>query len=115
MRKIKPVSYLLLIVLPACKKEQATPVSTGTQKCATYTGDIASIIENKCAISGCHNAGSHLGDFTTYGEVKERADNGRIRQNVFELKIMPPASAEKLTDAEKEKLQCWLDDGAPQN
>ena len=47
--------------------------------------------------------------------MKIRADNGRIAQFVFELKIMPPASAEKLTDAEKDKLKCWLDDGAPEN
>ena len=115
MRSTSILSYLLLITLPACKKEQATPVTPEPQKCATYSGDIAAIISSRCALSGCHVEGSAFGNFTEYNELKVRVDNGRIAQFVFELKIMPPASAEKLTDAEKDKLKCWLDDGAPEN
>jgi hypothetical protein len=107
-------NYLLLVVLlaPGCNKKGGTENAGCVSK---YSADILSIINNKCAISNCHNTGSALGDFTTYAGVKARADNGRIRRNVFELKIMPPASAIPLTDFEKEKIKCWLDNGAPQN
>lgn len=99
----------VLITIPACKK------ITDTGCNGSYKKDIQPIINTKCAVPNCHNAGATLGDFTIYANLKQRADNGRIRTNVFELKIMPPASAVPLTDQEKERLKCWLDNGAPQD
>lgn len=93
----------------SCKKE------ADTSSVCSYSTIISPIINTKCAIPNCHNAASSLADFSTYEGLKQRADNGRIRTNVFDLKIMPPASAVQLTDDEKEKLKCWLDNGAPQD
>ena len=82
---------------------------------AKYSSDIAPVITAKCALPGCHVAGSSFGDFSAYAELKQRADNGRIQRNVFELKKMPPSTQAQLTDEEKDKLKCWLDNGAPQD
>ena len=82
---------------------------------ATYGKDIVPIINAKCALSSCHTAGTALPDLTQYSVVKANADNGRRRINMFDLKIMPPASAKQLTEDEKAKFKCWLDDGAAEN
>jgi uncharacterized membrane protein len=101
-------------VFLSCEKEEpAPPEPAGCV--AKYSADIAPIVTTKCAISGCHVSGSSFGDFTVYAELKQRADNGRIRKNVFELNTMPPSTQTQLTDAEKDKLKCWLDNGAPQD
>ena len=102
--------FLLFICIlwVSCKKEEETPA-------CSYTASIRPVINSKCAIPDCHNGSTALGDFTTYEGLKTRADNGRIRTNVFELNIMPPASASPLTDEEKELIKCWLDNGASQD
>jgi uncharacterized membrane protein len=108
------VCSLLLMVFSATscsKKENSDNVGCT----ASFSADIQPVINTKCALSGCHNAGSTLGDFTTYAGVKARADNGRLRRNVFELKIMPPPTAVQLSEHEKEQLKCWLDNGAQKN
>jgi len=77
--------------------------------------DVQQIIATKCAINGCHTAGSSLPNLSNYSILKTWVDNGRVQANIFDLKIMPPAAAVPLTDSEKKILKCWLDDGAPQN
>ncbi len=109
---------LTVAVLQSCKKETLKPEPNPVPEppCQpTYTSDINAIVNTKCAISGCHNGNSGVVGFTSYTPLKERADNGRIKSYVFELKIMPPASAAQLTEDEKKLLQCWLDNDAPEN
>lgn len=101
------------VVVFSCKKETKEPATQGCT--ANYTTDIKPIIANKCAISGCHNGSSPQVNFSIDSNVKSRADNGRIRSYIFDLKIMPPANASALSEQEKEKMKCWLDNGAPQN
>ena len=79
----------------------------------TYTLTVKPIMDASCTTSGCHSAGSGNGDYTTYAGLKAKVDNGSFKQRVLEDKNMPPGgplSAETL-----EKLQCWLDAGAPNN
>jgi uncharacterized membrane protein len=98
--------FAFLLALSCKKKKDDT---------CTYTSDIQPIVANKCALAGCHAAGSAVADFSGYEGLKTRADNGKISKYVFELKIMPPATKTQLTDEEKEKLKCWLDGGAKQD
>ncbi len=81
----------------------------------SYLGDIKPIVVTKCAIYGCHADGSTLPNLNNYAVLKTWADNGIIRKNIFELKIMPPANATPLTNIEKKKIKCWLDNAAPDN
>ncbi len=120
MQKIIP--YIIVLIVQAitwtsCNKgEGKNPEPDPIPPCRpTYVSDIKTIVQVKCAISGCHDGNSGVVAFTGYTPLKERADNGRIESYLFELKIMPPASATQLTEDEKELLQCWLDNGAPEN
>lgn len=107
------ITFLFAVVLIiACKKEeepQPTPCKP------TYNAGIKTIVDTKCALSGCHNGSVPLPNFKTYPELKARVDNGKVKSFVFDLKIMPPANETQLTNEEKELLQCWLDNGAPEN
>lgn len=103
---------LLLILLVSCGKDKPTPAPEGCN--ATYTGDIKTIVASKCAIAGCHNGQTNLVNFTTYANLKARADNGRLKEFVLDKGIMPPANATQLTESEKETFKCWLEDDAPE-
>jgi len=111
---MKKYTILLAVLLLACKKEEKPKDTTPAPCTASYANDIKPLVANKCATPGCHghNGLANLNDYTT---LKERADNGNINKFVFELKMMPPTTATQLTDAEKEKLQCWLKNGAQNN
>lgn len=111
---MKKYATLWLIALIACNKEEKTNNTTPEPCIASYTTDIKPVIANKCATTGCHGHNG-LANLNDYNILKERADNGNINKFVFELKMMPPTTATQLTDAEKEKLQCWLKNGAPNN
>lgn len=105
------IILVVLIMLDACRKSDP-----GTHSCnVQYSSGIKPIISAKCGLPGCHAPGSTLPDLTNYDVLKIYADDSIVRQNVFELKIMPPAVATPLTNQEKEKLKCWLDNGAPEN
>jgi hypothetical protein len=80
-----------------------------------YSRDIRPVINAKCALPACHGGNALLPDLTNDSIVKMYADNGRIRTNIFDLKIMPPASADSLSASEKTKFKCWLDNGAKQD
>jgi hypothetical protein len=83
----------------------------------TYTNYVASVLNNNCTFSGCHNAGSSNGDFTTYLGIKINVDNGTFLNRVLVTKDMPPSyttGPSTLSDCDLLKLKKWLDAGAPQ-
>lgn len=92
----------------ACNKTKKEKTAT-----CKYSTDINPVVAHTCAHAGCHSAGSTVADLTQYAELKKRADNGVLRKNVLELGIMPPTGHAPLTEQEKEKIKCWLDNGAP--
>ena len=95
----------MAMMLPACRHDRP-------QDPCSFTEKVQPIINSRCAVQACHDGSSALADFREFEALKSRAENGRIRRNVLELQIMPPASAIPLTEYEKDILRCWLDGGA---
>lgn len=79
----------------------------------TWNGGVATIINTNCATSGCHNAGSNDGDFTNYSGIQSSLQNGRFESRVLDRKSMPPNGS--LADSVLAKLQCWYEQGTPEN
>lgn len=102
-------------LFPACTWEQAEPVLTCENLDVHYARDVVPVITASCSVTGCHNAGSLTGDFTTYAGIKAKVDNGSFRLRVLELKIMPPVSQPPLTEKQLKQLACWIEAGAPEN
>lgn len=87
----------------ACKKTSSTsytPDCSGTAK--SYAADVAPLISSSCV--GCHSS------YSTYAGVS--SDKSRIRSSIVSGS-MPKSST--FTDAQKNSIVCWIDNGAANN
>lgn len=91
---------------------------TSTAACDSayiFSGGVAEILENKCAVTGCHVSGFQPGDFTSYDVVKDKINSGIFEFYVYDIQSMPPqTSGLALTDCEKKILRNWIKDDAPE-
>lgn len=80
----------------------------------TWTKDIKGIVNNSCALSGCHDAAASGGyNFNTYSGVKTMVDNNRFLA-VIESGSMPK-NASKLDNCTINKVRRWINNGALEN
>ena len=115
MEKAKAALILFIafcVCTISCKKEKDSKVDCNTLS-AAYTANVKPIIVGNCLSSGCHNAGSTNGDFNTYAGLKTSADNGSLNKKVVQDKSMPPTGS--LSQDDRNKIQCWVSAGAPNN
>ena len=105
---------ILTIVMPLVLTQCA---KTGSIVCdgpaPAYSSDVQSIIQSSCAIAGCHGSGSGNGDYTTYNGLAPELSNGRFEREVLINRTMPQGS--RLSTSQLQTLQCWFDDGFPNN
>ena len=88
----------------------------------SYLNDVDPIIQARCAISGCHVAGTAQPDYTIFAELQSRAHNNPlgIRQRV-KTDDMPRQAGndtqpgDPLSAQEKALIFCWIDEGALDN
>ncbi|MFT6214218.1 MAG: hypothetical protein ACJAS3_000610 [Roseivirga sp.] len=72
-------------------------------------GNIKSIIEINCAISGCHS-GSQSPNFTIDANIKGSANRIQARSSA---RSMPPSSSGlSLSQTQIDQIACWVADGA---
>jgi len=104
----------MLIFLGSCTgKKNEVAVAPDPCRAISFAGDIQPIINTRCAIQGCHVAGFPQGNFTVYDSLKIKVDHGKFQLRVMETKSMPPLNP--LSTADLDKIQCWLEQGAPDN
>jgi hypothetical protein len=75
-------------------------------------GEINTIIQTNCAVSGCH-AGNQAPDFRNTANITGNANRIEIRTGARTMP--PPSSGRTLTDTEIAKIACWVADGASGN
>ncbi|MBL4653457.1 MAG: hypothetical protein JKY53_11455 [Flavobacteriales bacterium] len=125
-RLIAPIFFCMLVLFSCTKDQLETelppePVDTTSVVDTTaaadtckFTDHIKPIIDLNCAFSGCHDGSNAPGDFSSYSEIKSRVDNGFFETKVLSSsKDMPPSGA--LSQADRDLIQCWLDNGAVDN
>ncbi len=101
----------LSVFISSCKKEEETIDCTGSTP--TYAVDVKPLVNGNCLTSGCHDAGSKNGDYTTYKGLQTVAMNGTLEKRVVTEKTMPPMGALSLAD--RKKIKCWVLSGASDN
>lgn len=102
MKKIVFVLICCTALLSACKKTSTSysPDCSGATK--TFATDVSPLITSYC--KGCHS------QYSGYSQIS--ADKSAIRNSIVSGS-MPKGST--MTDAEKNNIVCWIDDGAPNN
>lgn len=88
-----------------CSVTESVKITSGI----SYSSSIKAIIENSCAVSGCHN-GSVSPDLRSFSTIQSRA--GAIKSRTANGS-MPRGST--LSQNQIEMIACWVDDGALQN
>jgi hypothetical protein len=81
----------------------------------SYSTDIVPIIDANCAIPTCHGDDPNLPDWTQHDELASHTDEIMTR---ITLPLSDPGSMPakgELTDDERHKLYCWLENGALNN
>ncbi len=92
-----------------CISTLSVNINSGT----SYNTSVKSVIQANCAISSCHVAGGQSPNLSTLSNIQSNANNIKSRTS---SKTMPPAnSGRSLSNTEIQNIQCWVDDGAPNN
>ncbi len=112
MQKLHFRSLLIFGIFFAysCKTQKRTTIIE--EVCATpaptYSSNVKSIINTKCATEGCHSEGR--GDFRVFENFKRKVDNGEVKDKVVINKSMPPNGT--LSKNEIQEIDCWIKNGA---
>lgn len=104
MRKsrILLAALLLSATVIGCKKTQKV---TCDGSAPTYNSYVKSIVDSKCV--SCH------GSYSTYTRLSSITSNGQFEKEVLINQTMPEGGS--LSQDELNKLQCWVENGFPEN
>jgi len=93
-----------------CQKSITVQVPRGNTG-ISYAAVIKPIMDLNCNTSGCHSAGNGSRDWTVFSNVKNNANDIKIRTGNRSM----PIGGKELTQDEIDKIACWVDDGANNN
>jgi uncharacterized membrane protein len=103
IKQIVLISSFAVLVL-ACKKNQTfVPVCDGSNP--TYDADISLIISQNCV--QCHS------NYSTYAGLSSATSNGSFTKEVLTNQTIPQNSS--LSEAQLNKIQCWVENGFLEN
>jgi uncharacterized membrane protein len=87
--------------------------------CDPNTGTFASFVQPlvQARCQGCHSSNSPQGNLklSSYNEIKTVALNGKLYASLTRPSNWMPSGGAKLDDCTLQKIQFWIDSGAPQN
>ncbi|MEB2782544.1 2-polyprenyl-6-methoxyphenol hydroxylase [Algoriphagus persicinus] len=109
-------AFLLISISCSSESEDRLPPPSSV-RCedsnASLSADIVPILQQNCAVSGCHVDGTGRADFTVKDNILQFSS--QIRANT-QSGIMPPASSGRsLSSEQKELIYCWVTAGAKDN
>ena len=115
-QQIVGLAFLAGFFLSSCyydNEEELYPTETCDLTEITFNQDIKPIIENNCALSGCHVPGTGRVDYTRFQGLQIAVNDGRIKQRAVVQRSMPPGGP--LNGCEIKKIEKWLANGALNN
>lgn len=114
--RLAAIAAVVIFLAQACYYDNEEELYPGDSDCntagLTYQNTIKTLIDTRCAVSGCHVSGTGRVVLTTYQGVKAIVDDGRLTQRVIVEKTMPPAGP--LPSCSIRQLEQWIADGAPE-
>lgn len=111
--------YLLVMVLAGvgvlgmagCKDKLERVPCNGTSP--TWDAQVIDIVADNCWSSNCHGSGSQQGDYTSFAGILPTLQSGSFETEVLETRNMPQDGS--LPDSVLATLQCWIENGHPEN
>lgn len=128
MKKVLLFSlFASVILVNACKKEDEeehdAAYYTASANCSavvdslnTFTLSVKAIMENSCAVTGCHNATTKADgiDLADYATAKDEFLNAEALCTINHDCEAMPKGGSKLSDAVIAQLTCWVKNGCKQ-
>ena len=111
------VAGLILISISCSSESEDQLPPPSAARCETsnpkLSADILPIIQQNCAVAGCHVSGTGRADFTVKDNILQFS--GTMLAHT-QSGFMPPAgSGMSITVAQKELIYCWVTKGALDN
>jgi uncharacterized membrane protein len=97
--------------ITSCKKTPKVDAAICNALDTKWSTAVNTIVQTKCATKGCHDGSAKGGTFTT---SQGMAANASDCLSEVSSKSMPKGGV-TMTDAERNQVMCWLQDGAPAN
>lgn len=108
------ISILFIVLAYACSKSGGD--DSNNTNCSgvtpTFSGDVNPIIQTFCNQPACHATGSTNGPGALTNHAQVFANRFSIRDQV-DAGLMPQNTT--LTQAQKQAIVCWVNNGAPNN
>ncbi|HYG14912.1 MAG TPA: hypothetical protein VEC12_04095 [Bacteroidia bacterium] len=122
MNKLIIAAFVLSLSIQSCyydNEEELYPQSGNCDTAAiTYSGKIAPMVASRCALSGCHGAGSMNGDFSSHATFSAFLDTKKANLvesiNFRGPKPMPQGGV-KMPACDIQHLETWINNGYPNN
>lgn len=116
--KILSIFLLAGLLFVACNKDDDTGDPCDVSD-ITYTNTVAVVLNNSCAVSGCHVNGNEANAWFSlegYDNAKASADFGRMVGAVShdEGFSAMPKGGDKLDQCTIDKITAWVEAGAPE-
>jgi hypothetical protein len=118
------IAVIMAMVFYSCDHKKGlllpspAPVSTNSNPCDTikFGKDIVPILSGTCYnMGGCHGVGSPYGDYTTYSGIHAKVLNNSLENRVILHTPTSMPAAGPLPQAQQNIIQCWINNGAPNN
>lgn len=109
------ILFLCILLFASCNKDKAIDPSTIVGNCdstsVTYNNHIKQILENNCALSGCHDAatkqsGFNFSNYTDSKQIYRALDNINDRNGAL---LMPTFG--KMPDSLITQIETWVANG----
>jgi cytochrome c5 len=120
MKKLNLTSLLLVAILSvSCSSSVVSndePVVIDPTQKTTYEKDVKNIINNSCAVSGCHTGSNPPAGIllNTYSQVRSQAENGNLIARMNNgSNPMPPSGL--LPSSTRSVIDQWKADGFLEN
>lgn len=127
MKKLIIYAALILIIVigaTSCYKDDIFPLAAvdpdGPPQAVSYKNDVAIMLNNKCALVGCHVSGAHKPYLLTAISYQEIVNGGFVNTIVPKesilYKMINGEMKEHIPSAtDRQKVYDWIRNGAPNN
>jgi hypothetical protein len=113
------LSFSLIALLSSCEHDAELPLPVeGVKSSVCFDSTVFKIIEDNCAMSGCHNGSGEKGSLLTYEEIRNKIKPGdpnaselykAIVPNRFTRRTnMPPSPRAALDNSEITLIELWI-------